>query len=196
MLLQLNQTPLKFSFIYFVSEFSLASIIESIDQDGDSYDWDGDGYSIAQELQYGTNPNDADDYPNVPALPLSNWIDEDDFSYSMDGENCQRNIYGIQTEGICQINVDDDGDCERLDWVLQNQLLGQGGKDSNYDKEITNLREKLLKWMVEFKDPVLDAYKNRHSAEYLEKFMEEFTAKARAEKEALVPYEKAKGYRF
>ena len=32
--------------------------------------------------------------------------------------------------------------------------------------------------------------------EYLEKFMAEFTAKARAEKEALVPYEKAKGYRF
>ena len=50
--------------------------------------------------------------------------------------------------------------------------------------------------MVNFKDPVLDAYKNRHSPEYLEKFMEEFTAKARAEKEALVPYEKAKGYRF
>ena len=95
------------------------SIIESIDQDGDSYDWDGDGYSIAQELQYGTNPNDADDYPDVPALPLSNWVDEDDFSYSMDGENCQRNIYGIQTEGICQINVDDDGDCERLDWVYR-----------------------------------------------------------------------------
>ena len=90
------------------------SIIESIDQDGDSYDWDGDGYSIAQELQYGTDPNSVDDYPDVPALPLSNWIDEDDFSYSMDGENCQRNIYGIQTEGICQINVDDDGDCEGI----------------------------------------------------------------------------------
>ena len=77
-----------------------------------------------------------------------------------------------------------------------NNILGSKDKDSNYDKEITNLREKLLKWMVEFKDPVLDAYKNRHSAEYLEKFMEEFTANARAEKEALVPYEKAKGYRF
>ncbi|MGC6436792.1 MAG: hypothetical protein ACON5I_10575, partial [Verrucomicrobiales bacterium] len=77
-----------------------------------------------------------------------------------------------------------------------NNILGSKDKDSNYDKEITNLREKLLKWMVNFKDPVLDAYKNRHSPEYLEKFMEEFTAKARAEKEALVPYEKAKGYRF
>ncbi|MAK04649.1 MAG: hypothetical protein CMA03_02015 [Euryarchaeota archaeon] len=109
------------------------SIIDSLDQDGDSYDWDGDGYSIAQELQYGSDPNDPEDFPDVPALPLSNWVDEDDFSYSMDGENCQRNIYGIQTEGICQLNVDDDGDCERTDWVLQNQLLGQGGKDSNFD---------------------------------------------------------------
>jgi len=109
------------------------SEIDSIDQDGDSYDWDGDGYSIAQELQYGTNPDDPTDFPNVTALPLSNWIDEDDFSYSMNGEKCQRNVYGIVSEGVCQINVDDDGDCERLGWVLQNQLIGQGGKDSNYD---------------------------------------------------------------
>tara|TARA_Y100001980_G_C14556448_1_gene347973 strand:+ start:3896 stop:5230 length:1335 start_codon:yes stop_codon:yes gene_type:complete len=108
-------------------------IIDSVDQDGDSYDYDGDGYSIAQELQYGTNPEDPNDYPNVPALPASNWIDEDDFSYTMDGEDCQREIFGILTDGICQIIVDDDGDCERIDWVLQNQLLGQGGKDSNYD---------------------------------------------------------------
>lgn len=50
--------------------------------------------------------------------------------------------------------------------------------------------------MVDFNNPVLNAFKNRHSPEYLEKFMEEFTAKARTEKEALVPYEKAKGYRF
>ena len=50
--------------------------------------------------------------------------------------------------------------------------------------------------MEEFNDPVLNAYKNRHSSEYLEKFMAEFTTKARAEKEALVPYEQAKGYRF
>ncbi|MBJ23909.1 MAG: hypothetical protein CMB64_04495 [Euryarchaeota archaeon] len=108
-------------------------IIKSIDQDGDSYDWDGDGYSYAQELQYGTNPENSSDFPNVPALPASNWIDEDDFSYSMNGEKCQREIFGIVTEGECQINVDDDGDCERINWVLQNQLLGQGGKDSNYD---------------------------------------------------------------
>jgi len=109
------------------------SIIESIDQDGDSYDWDGDGYSLAQELQYGTNPDNASDYPDVPALPASNWIDEDDFSYSFSGEKCERNIYGIVSEGVCQTNVDDDGDCERTDWVLQNKLIGQGGTDSNYD---------------------------------------------------------------
>ena len=42
------------------------------------------------------------------------------------------------------------------------------------------------------RDP--EVYQN--SSEYLEKFMAEFTTKARAEKEALVPYEKAKGYRF
>ena len=77
---------------------------------------------------------------------------------------------------------------------LKNIIQTKG--EAKYAKEISDLREKLLEWMEEFNDPVLDAYKNRHSSEYLEKFMAEFTAKARAEKEALVPYEKAKGYRF
>ena len=85
------------------------------------------------KLKYGTNPENASDYPDVPALPASNWIDEDDFSYSFSGEKCDRNIYGIINEGVCQTNVDDDGDCERTDWVLQNKLIGQGGTDSNYD---------------------------------------------------------------
>lgn len=77
---------------------------------------------------------------------------------------------------------------------LKNIIQTKG--EAKYAKEISDLREKLLEWMEEFNDPVLDAYKNRHSSEYLEKFMAEFTTKARAEKEALVPYEKAKGYRF
>jgi hypothetical protein len=50
--------------------------------------------------------------------------------------------------------------------------------------------------MIKYNDPVLTAFKNRQSAEALEKFMEAYTAQARAEKEALVPYEKEKGYKF
>ena len=54
----------------------------------------------------------------------------------------------------------------------------------------------MLEWMIKFKDPAVSAYKNRESPEALEKFMVEFTTKAKAEKEALIPYEKEKGYRF
>ena len=54
----------------------------------------------------------------------------------------------------------------------------------------------MLDWMIRFKDPAVIAYKKRKSPEDLEKFMEQYTAKARAEKQALIPYEKKKGYRF
>ena len=75
-------------------------------------------------------------------------------------------------------------------------LLNSKESQSGYEKEISKLRDKMLEWMIEFKDPAINAYKNRQSPESLEKFMEQFTARARAEKDALVPYEKEKGYRF
>ena len=75
-------------------------------------------------------------------------------------------------------------------------LLNSKESQSGYEKEISNLKDRMLEWMIEFKDPAINAYKNRQSPESLEKFMEQFTARARAEKDALVPYEKEKGYRF
>jgi N-sulfoglucosamine sulfohydrolase len=75
-------------------------------------------------------------------------------------------------------------------------LLNSKESQSGYEKEISNLKDRMLEWMIEFKDPAINAYKNRQSPESLEKFMGQFTARARAEKEALIPYEKEKGYRF
>ena len=75
-------------------------------------------------------------------------------------------------------------------------LLNSKESQSGYEKEISNLKDRMLEWMIEFKDPAINAYKNRQSPKSLEKFMEQFTARARAEKDALVPYEKEKGYRF
>jgi hypothetical protein len=75
-------------------------------------------------------------------------------------------------------------------------LLNSKESQSEYEEEISKLRDRMLEWMIEFKDPAINAFKHRQSPESLEKFMEQFTANARAEKEALVPYEKAKGYRF
>ena len=78
---------------------------------------------------------------------------------------------------------------------LKNLINPKDG-DSEYTETIVCLRKLLLDWMIKYNDPVLTAFKNRQSAEALEKFMEAYTAQARAEKEALVPYEKEKGYKF
>ncbi|MDB4737355.1 sulfatase [Verrucomicrobiales bacterium] len=75
-------------------------------------------------------------------------------------------------------------------------LLNSKESQLGYEEEISKLRDRMLEWMIEFKDPAINAFKHRQSPESLEKFMGQFTANARAEKEALVPYEKAKGYRF
>ncbi|NCG26489.1 MAG: sulfatase-like hydrolase/transferase, partial [Verrucomicrobiales bacterium] len=75
-------------------------------------------------------------------------------------------------------------------------LLNSKESQLGYEEEISKLRDRMLEWMIEFKDPAINAFKHRQSPESLEKFMEQFTANARAEKDALVPYEKAKGYRF
>ena len=77
-----------------------------------------------------------------------------------------------------------------------NNLLSSKENQSGYEKEISKLQDRMLEWMIKFKDPAVSAYKNRESPGALEKFMGEFTTKARAEKEALIPYEKEKGYRF
>lgn len=83
---------------------------DSIDNDGDSADWDGDGYPTGQERVYGTNPNSADDHPGllVPPVepdPPEKWIDEDGFDWdSTPG--------GGQT---ISVGYDDDGDCNRDD---------------------------------------------------------------------------------
>ena len=70
----------------------LGTEIESIDQDNDSFDYDGDGYPNGQELLHGTNINNPDSHPPSSVIPDSpeKWTDEDD----IDG-------------------IDNDGDCSR-----------------------------------------------------------------------------------
>ena len=70
----------------------LGSDIEAIDQDGDSLDWDGDGYPNGQETQYGTNSRNPDSYPSVEPDSAEKWIDED-------------GIDGIDNDGDCEIEI-------------------------------------------------------------------------------------------
>jgi hypothetical protein len=96
---------------------------ESIDNDGDSSDWDNDGYPTGQERLYGTDPNNPDSHPGTFLPPIApdppeKWIDEDDFDWDSKPGAGQS----------ISVGYDDDGDCDRADRT-------ESQKDSN-DNEI------------------------------------------------------------
>ena len=83
----------------------MASEFEAIDNDGDSTDYDNDGYPKGQELRLGTDPWDDESHPGlfdppVEPDPASMYINEDGFDWDVTSE------LGTQSTGI-----DDDGDC-------------------------------------------------------------------------------------
>ena len=51
---------------------------ESIDNDGDSEDWDNDGYPLGQELIYGTSDYDNNQYPGSSQYQYLGEIDWND----------------------------------------------------------------------------------------------------------------------
>ena len=84
---------------------------ESIDQDDDSSDYDGDGYPLGQEEYYGTDPWDYESYPGGPAFVSDGqWYDthtgngtfsgRGEFTYSWlntsipEGQNESGNFWG------------------------------------------------------------------------------------------------------
>ena len=76
---------------------------EAIDNDGDSYDWDGDGYPNGQENLYGTDIFDGNSHPGIldpSVLPddPSVWINEDDFDWD--------------ALEVGSVGYDDNGDCD------------------------------------------------------------------------------------
>ena len=92
---------------------SMNTEIEAIDNDGDSFDFDGDGYPNGQEILEGTNPESADSFPDwVEPDPPEKWINEDDIDWDSlkSGEN--------------SVGIDDDGDCERKDTSSQRDSNG------------------------------------------------------------------------
>ena len=83
----------------------MASEFEAIDNDGDSTDYDNDGYPKGQELRLGTDPWDDESHPGlfdppVEPDPASMYINEDGFDWDVTSE------LGTPSTGI-----DDDGDC-------------------------------------------------------------------------------------
>ncbi len=91
--------------------------IESVDNDYDSFDPDGDGYPTGQELLYGTDPYfdlshpgliDAGIVPDDPSV----WVDEDDIDWDSLKEG--------------SVGYDDDGDC-------RNAPVAPSAQDTNRD---------------------------------------------------------------
>jgi len=75
-----------------------------------------------------------------------------------------------------------------------NNLVSENAGDTNEDLE--RLRKEMRNWLVKYNDPILTAFDDRNSPEALEKWMEEYTARARQEIEDLIPYEKSQNFRF
>ncbi len=87
---------------------SMQQEIEAIDNDGDSMDWDGDGYPTGQERIYGTDPGNPDSHPGTFSPPIApdppeKWINEDDFDWD------------LSATGDTTVGYDDDGDCRLAD---------------------------------------------------------------------------------
>tara|TARA_B100001093_G_scaffold227553_2_gene218114 strand:+ start:2069 stop:3400 length:1332 start_codon:yes stop_codon:yes gene_type:complete len=93
------------SLIFLIYIDVMASEFESIDNDGDSTDYDNDGYPRGQEILLGTDPWDGDSHPGLfdPPIdpdPKSMYINEDGFDWDVTIR------LGEQSTGY-----DDDGDC-------------------------------------------------------------------------------------
>ena len=93
------------SLIFLIYIDVMTSEFESIDNDGDSSDYDNDGYPRGQEVRLGTDPWDSESHPGLfdPPIepdPKSMYINEDGFDWDVTSR------IGEQSTGS-----DDDGDC-------------------------------------------------------------------------------------
>ena len=60
---------------------------EPVDNDGDSADWDNDGYPLGQENKYGTSDWDGQEYPGSGYYVMTGEIDWNDDSRSHSGNH-------------------------------------------------------------------------------------------------------------
>ena len=103
LVLGVASTALSLIFLIYIDV--MASEFESIENDGDSTDYDNDGYPRGQEILLGTDPWDGDSHPGLfdPPIdpdPKSMYINEDGFDWDVAIR------LGEQSTGY-----DDDGDC-------------------------------------------------------------------------------------
>jgi len=93
------------SLIFMIYIDVMSSEFESIDNDGDSYDYDNDGYPTGQEVKLGTDPFNFESHPGLfdPPIepePASMYINEDGFDWDITTKMEEQSV-----------GYDDDGDC-------------------------------------------------------------------------------------
>ena len=108
---------------------AMSTGFEAVDNDGDSFDLDGDGYPTGQELRHGTDPYDANSHPDPDSVrpdPPEVWVNEDGIDWSGD--------YTEWNQGH-----DDDGDCTGEGWVNADSVYLPANKDGNGDRVPCNV---------------------------------------------------------
>ncbi len=112
-------TALALIFLIYIDVMS--SEFDSYDNDGDSLDYDNDGYPSGQEIRLGTDPWDSESHPGlldppVEPDPVSMYINEDGFDWDITSKLCK------QTAGY-----DDDGDCLNSDKTASQKDTNDNG---------------------------------------------------------------------
>tara|TARA_B100001093_G_scaffold224852_2_gene215450 strand:- start:3976 stop:5310 length:1335 start_codon:yes stop_codon:yes gene_type:complete len=111
-------TALALIFMIYIA--AMTDVVEAVDNDGDSYDYDNDGYPTGQEVRLGTDPFDGSSHPGLfdpPVVPdpASMYVNEDGFDWDLSASG-----------PTATMGFDDDGDC--LD---ENRTASQKDQNDN-----------------------------------------------------------------
>ena len=116
---------------------SVRETFEPIDNDGDSIDYDGDGYPMGQERIYGTPDWDQNQYPGASQFVRESYIDSNDESRNFYGNKSWDGWAFFEASWIdvnyereywnyVDWNLDDMEDCSGLDLEDLQEMNGWG----------------------------------------------------------------------
>jgi len=105
---------------------------ESIDNDGDSEDWDNDGYPLGQELMYGTSDYDNAEFPGSPEYVYLGDIDFNDQPRNHYGNHTWVYAWGYFTPTWIDVNATSHSPwLESIDWSLGDYICEEEGLSSD-----------------------------------------------------------------
>ncbi|QDU94041.1 sulfatase family protein [Lignipirellula cremea] len=140
---------------------------------------------LTKRLAYIFNPW-SDGSRIYQAAPLSGLTFRAMAEAAESDESIMRRVEHLRRRSVEELyDLTTDPDCRR-------NLI----EEHDYQTQTDDMRAALRRQLVETGDPVLTAFDQRDSRAALERFMQEYTERAKREIEALSLYENATGYRF